>query len=174
MKISNKLFRLLILSLCLGAGFFVFQWYPQHQRQVNLIQVDKSDKVMMLLARNGDTIRIYNIVLGFSPKGHKEFEGDGKTPEGTYCISDKNLESVAYKSLRISYPNENDIDNAKKLGKSTGGDIMIHGLKNNTQASKNNRHPKPDWTGGCIAVTNTEMEEIYNLVKVKTKIIIKP
>ena len=174
MEISNKLFRLLILILFLGAGFFAFRWYQQYQRQVTLIQVDKSDKVMMLLARNGDTIRTYSIELGRNPKGHKQVLKDGKTPEGIYYISNKNPESVAYKSLRISYPNENDIANAKKLSKSTGGDIMIHGLLNDTKASKDNKHPKPNWTGGCIAVTNTEMEEIYNLVRVRTKITIKP
>ena len=86
----------------------------------------------------------------------------------------KNPESVAYKGLRISYPNENDIANAKKYGKNAGGDIMIHGLKNNTRASEINEHPNMNWTAGCIAVTNTEMEEIYNLVKVGTVIEIKP
>ena len=179
MKITNKLFRLLILTLCLGAGFCVLLWYQQNrhqqnQRQVNLIQVDKSDKSMMLITRGGDTIRTYHIELGFSPKGHKQRLKDGKTPEGTYKITIKNPESIAYKSLRISYPNERDKEIADSLGVNPGGDIMIHGLLNGTKAAKDNRHPKPDWTGGCIAVTNTEMDEIYELVKVGTKIIIKP
>jgi len=97
--------------------------------------------------------------LGRNPVGHKEFEGDKKTPEGIYTINDKNPNSGYYKNLGVSYPNAQDIENAKKLGKPAGGDIKIHGIRNYCGIiGKFQRWA--DWTYGCIAPTNREMEEI--------------
>jgi murein L,D-transpeptidase YafK len=144
------------------------------KNRVVLIQVDKSDRILNLFNKSGDTLYTCKIKLGFNPKGHKQFKGDGKTPEGTYTISLKNPESIAYKSLRISYPNQEDIVYAESKGKSVGGSIMIHGTLNKWTPQEATRQHKRDWTGGCIAVTNEEMDEIYRLVKVGTKIIIKP
>ena len=107
----------------------------------------------------------YDIGLGFTPEGHKQFEGDGKTPEGTYYISHRNPKSRYHLSLGVSYPNDADRAYAKAAGKSAGGDIMVHG----GPPRKTN---KRDWTAGCIAVTDREIEEIYAMVKPGTPIYI--
>ncbi len=107
-----------------------------------------------------DTFKVFKISLGANPVGHKVKQGDNKTPEGKYFISLKNPNSRGYRSLKISYPNESDKMNAKKLNVNPGGDIFIHGLWYDTQDPKN--HWKDNWTRGCIAVNNKEIEEIFN------------
>lgn len=123
---------------------------------------------------NGDTVvKSYRIALGGVPKGHKECQGDNRTPEGHYIIDSRNKSSKYHRSLHVSYPNPADIRAAKKRGCNPGGDIMIHGLPNGygwTGAS----HTAIDWTLGCIAVTNKEIEEIWRLVPNGTPIEIKP
>lgn len=134
--------------------------------EVTSIQVHKSQRKMYLL-HNGQILKEYNVSLGFQPEGHKQFEGDGKTPEGAYYISHKNPNSTYHLSLGISYPNKRDVAFAREKGKSPGGDIYIHGgpLK-----------PVPvwDWTAGCIAVTDEEMEEVYAMINPGTVIHILP
>ena len=103
----------------------------------------------------------------------KEFEGDKKTPEGLYINNDKNPNSGYHKNLGISYPKKDNIENAKRLGKPTGGDVKIHGLRNKT-GFISKFHRWSDWTLGCIAVTDEEIDELYNAVKIGTKIEIKP
>lgn len=158
---------LVIFGLLLGlasCGHNKFRRY--NGPEVTLIQVDKSDRKMYLF--HGDKVlKTYDIALGFAPTGHKEFEGDGKTPEGAYTISHKNPESNFHLSLRISYPNDADRAHAKAAGKEPGGDIFIHGgpVKPITRR---------DWTWGCISVTNREMEMIYAMVKPGTPINILP
>lgn len=133
---------------------------------VTSIVVDKSDRVLYLMHDN-EVLKDYQMHLGFTPTGHKQFEGDGKTPEGTYYISEKNPRSRYHLSLRISYPNPQDRAFAKAAGKPAGGDIMIHGGP-----------PRPvpvyDWTAGCIAVTDKEIEQIYAMVRPGTPIFIRP
>ena len=122
---------------------------------------------------NGQLIKTYKISLGKNPIGDKEFEGDKKTPEGIYFINAKNPNSGYYKNLGISYPDKQDIEVSKKLGKPTGGDVKIHGIRNGIGfISKFQRWY--DWTAGCIALTNQEVDELYNSVDVGTKIEIKP
>ena len=134
---------------------------------ITSIVVKKSDRKMYLF--NGEKVlRRYRIGLGFSPKGDKKIEGDGKTPEGKYYIDRKNPNSQYYLSLGISYPNENDRREAAKLGKSPGGDIFIHGR------DKSPKWWKRDWTFGCIAIRNHEMDEIYRAVDIGTPIFILP
>jgi len=101
--------------------------------------------------------------LGGNPNGPKERQGDNKTPEGTYVINSRNRDSRYHLSLRISYPNEKDKKRAKELGVSPGGDIMIHGIKNGFSWA-GGLHTEVDWTKGCIAVTDEEIEEIEKLV----------
>jgi murein L,D-transpeptidase YafK len=110
----------------------------------------------------------YEIDLGFAPVGHKNFEGDGRTPEGEYTIDRRNPNSRFHLSLGISYPNKADIAFAKAAGKSPGGDIFIHGRPRAYQNGKR------DWTWGCIGVTDAEMEVIYSMVKDGTPISIFP
>ena len=135
--------------------------------EVTFVVVNKADRRMYLFTEDR-VLTGYNIHLGFAPEGHKQFEGDGKTPEGLYRIDRRNPNSDFHLSLGISYPNVKDFAAAKAQGKSPGGDIFIHGQKSRF------RKDKPDWTWGCIAVTNDEIEEIYAMVKNDTLIKINP
>ena len=121
----------------------------------------------MYLVAGDVVIRAYDIELGFAPEGDKQVEGDGKTPEGAYRINFKNPNSNYYLSLGISYPNNRDRAEAAALGKSPGGDIFIHGTPSGKLRAK-------DWTYGCSAVTNKEIEEIFAMVKTGTAIFIHP
>jgi murein L,D-transpeptidase YafK len=134
--------------------------------EVTQVQVHKADRKMYLF-HNDRVLKSYDVALGFAPDGHKQFEGDGKTPEGAYFISHKNPDSQFHLSLGISYPNEADIAFAEAEGKSPGGDIFIHG-------GPNTRVTQRDWTWGCVAVTDREMEVIYSMVKPGTPIFILP
>ncbi len=134
--------------------------------EVTQIQVSKADRKLYLF-NNDRVLKSYDIGLGFAPVGAKQFEGDGKTPEGAYFISYKNPDSQYHLSLKISYPNEADIAFAEAQGKSPGGDIVIHG-------GPVNPTNKRDWTWGCIAVTDREIEVIYSMVKEGTPIYILP
>jgi len=118
-------------------------------------------------------VKTYKISLGRSPKGAKEFEGDRKTPEGFYTINDKNPNSGWHKNLGISYPNQKDINHAKSLGKSPGGLIKIHGLPNDNNYI-GRFHGLFDWTLGCIAMTDKEIDELYKHVEIGTTIEIRP
>jgi len=140
---------------------------PAYKSQrVTKLEVDKSDRELRIY--NGpDVIRTFDIGLGFSPQGHKKKEGDGKTPNGRYYIDRKNPYSSFHLSLGISYPDANDKRKAQEKGYSPGGDIMIHGLPNN-----GDNPSRRDWTRGCIAVTNAEIEYLYKVVDVGTPIII--
>ena len=127
----------------------------------------------MLAYSKGHLIKTYRISLGRNPIGHKEYEGDKKTPEGHYYINDKNPNSGYHKNLGILYPNKEDIENAKRLGKPVGGDVKIHGLRNGI-GFLGKFHRWYDWTMGCIALTNEEIDELYNAVAIGTQIEIKP
>jgi murein L,D-transpeptidase YafK len=136
------------------------------------IEVYKAKREMVLL-REGRPIRRYRIGLGQSPAGHKQRQGDRKTPEGLYTISGRNPVSAYHLALRISYPSAADIERAQNAGEDPGGDIMIHGLPNNKPNSEKDAR-MGDWTAGCIAVTDEEIEEIWRLVPDGTPIEIKP
>jgi murein L,D-transpeptidase YafK len=139
---------------------------------VDNVLVVKSTRTMYLLSK-GNKVKTYSIALGRNPVGHKQQKGDERTPEGKYSLDYKNSESSFHKAIHISYPNENDTIMAKEKGVEPGGFIMIHGQKNGygwlswlTQ--------KINWTNGCIAVTDEEMDEIWRLVKIGTPIEIQP
>jgi murein L,D-transpeptidase YafK len=134
--------------------------------EVTQVQVHKANRKMYLF-HNDRVLKAYDIALGFAPQGHKQFEGDGKTPEGQYFISHKNPDSKYHLSLGISYPNEADIAFAESQGKSPGGEIFIHG-------GPNTRVSKRDWTWGCVSISDKEMEIVYSMVKPGTPIFILP
>lgn len=159
-----KVFAVLVIVIGLAGCGSKFKRY--NGPEVTQIQVHKADRKLYLL-NNSRVLKSYDIGLGFTPVGHKQFEGDGKTPEGQYFISYKNPDSQYHLSLKISYPNNADIAFAEAAGKSPGGDIVIHG-------GPTKRETKRDWTWGCVAVTDREIEVIYSMVKEGTPIFLLP
>ena len=133
--------------------------------RVDEIRVDKSERRMTLL-RDGRIVKSYRILLGDAPVGHKRQQGDERTPEGRYRITFRNDKSRFHLSLRVSYPNEADRRQARARGVDPGGDIMIHG---GTPPGYSR-----DWTDGCIALSNAQIEEVWRLVPVGTPIEISP
>lgn len=150
------------------------------ESQVALLTVPKVDRLVVLKSQrqlvlmHGDTVvRVYRVALGRYPEGPKVQKGDARTPEGSYFIDARLDDSNFYKAIHISYPNQRDLERARALGVDPGGQIMIHGLANGWSARQLG-HPKLDWTQGCIAVTNREMDEIWRLVQLGTPIDIYP
>lgn len=139
---------------------------------VSEVLVRKQERRLYLL--DGDeVVRSYRIGLGDNPSGHKLYEGDKRTPEGQYTLDWRNPNSDFYKSIHISYPNEHDRELASAWGLNPGGSIMIHGLPNNAEGMEF-AYLGLDWTDGCIAVSNEEMDEIWQLVSDGTPIRILP
>jgi murein L,D-transpeptidase YafK len=169
-KFIKYFFLLLFVSLT------VYYFYPEPKIANNV----KIDRILVLKSKrqlqafsNGKLVKTYTISLGRNPIGDKEFEGDKRTPEGHYTINDKNPNSGYYKNLGVSYPNQKDIEEANKIDKPTGGQIKIHGLKNGIGfIGKFQRWF--DWTAGCMALTNSEIDELYNHTTIGTPIEIRP
>lgn len=132
--------------------------------------VDKSER-MLVAYNNGKPIRAYSgLQFGDAPSGHKRFQGDERTPEGVYRIDWRNPQSRFHLSLRISYPNAYDREFAAQYGRSPGGDIFIHGQPNGLRQGR----MRGDWTDGCIALSNDEIEELWRIVPDGTPIEIRP
>lgn len=134
------------------------------------ILVDKSDRTLVLYKEGKAIARYANIRFGDQPIGHKRFEGDERTPEGTYTIDRRNPNSIAHLSLGISYPNAADRAYAEARGQSPGGDIFIHGQMNGW----GDVTLPYDWTDGCIALSDAEMNELWQLVPIGATITIQP
>ncbi len=162
--------------VCLFIFSFFLLLFPSlivaDQTQADLIVIEKSKRRLVLYSQD-KILKEYKVSLGPNPSGPKTQVGDGKTPEGKYTIDYKNPKSAYHLSLRISYPNEEDKKRAQELGVNPGGLIMIHGLPNHLGWLGKLQQYK-DWTQGCIAVTNAEIEEIWNLVSVGTVVEIRP
>ena len=146
---------------------------------IDSLLVEKSERTLKVLAKdstNGEiyVAKTYHIALGGNPQGHKTQEGDSKTHEGEYLIDSKNPKSRFYRNLGISYPNSADLARAKARGVNAGGDIKIHALPNGLGFLGKLSYIVGDWTDGCIAVLNDEIKELYESVKVGTKIVILP
>ncbi|MBK8657737.1 MAG: L,D-transpeptidase family protein [Bacteroidetes bacterium] len=139
---------------------------------IDSICVIKAKREMVVFA-NGIIQKIYKIALGYNPEGKKMFEGDGKTPEGLYFINSKNKNSIYHKNLGISYPNTIDRANAAMHHKSPGGDIKIHGWPN-CYTEEKAKFLAPDWTIGCIAISNDEIDELFEATETNIPILIKP
>ena len=141
-----------------------------YSNSIDYLLVDKSNRELNLV-KNKKIVKKFKISLGFEPIGKKIKQGDGKTPEGLYFIDKKIRNSSYFLALQISYPNPWDIRQALANGYHPGGQIMIHGLPNkNYDDSYHNK--KNDWTEGCIAVSNQEMQYLWKIVKVDTPILI--
>ncbi|BDV42153.1 transpeptidase [Geotalea uraniireducens] len=146
--------------------------YAIEKPAIDKIVIEKGARRLMLLCR-GEVLKSYRIALGGNPVGPKERRGDNKTPEGTYVIDSRNHDSRYHCALHISYPNERDKKRARELGVSPGGDIMIHGVKNGYEWV-GDAQAAADWTKGCIAVTDREIDEIDKLVANGTAVEIRP
>jgi murein L,D-transpeptidase YafK len=136
------------------------------------VVVNKSERKLYLM-REGEVLRAYRIALGLDPVGHKQREGDFRTPEGEYRLVRRNPQSDYFLSIQISYPNDHDVARARRIGVSPGGAIMIHGLPNAPRKPLD-YYVSNDWTDGCIAVTNSEMVEIWLMTPPDTPIKILP
>lgn len=136
------------------------------------VVVDKSERTLTIY-RGSDPLKSYKVALGREPQGPKRQEGDGRTPEGRYVIDFHKRDSSFHRALHISYPNASDTVQARARGVSPGGDIMIHGLPNGLGAM-GRLHLSRDWTEGCIAVTNPEIEELWSAIPDGTPIIVVP
>jgi murein L,D-transpeptidase YafK len=163
--------RLALATLCAFTIVLPAQ-QPASVQKADSILILKKDHVMELLA-GGKVIRTYKVALGQGGLAPKEREGDARTPEGHYIIDARTAESHYHKALHVSYPNAEDRKRAAKLGVPPGGAIMIHGLPNG-KGWVGARHRLYDWTLGCIAVTDDEIDEIWNLVPVGTPVEIRP
>ena len=161
----RPLFAAILLSSCL-----LFAQKPSVQ--ADRVVVYKSERKLVLQSQ-GQEIRTYKVALGSEPIGPKTRRGDHRTPEGTYTLDSRNPISHFYKAFHISYPSPKDLANAEKLGVRPGGDIMLHGLPKE-YAWIGKAHTLHDWTDGCIAVTNEEMDELWKLIPTGTPIEIKP
>jgi murein L,D-transpeptidase YafK len=156
----------LFLAIALGLSACGSKFKRYYGPPVAHVLVDKSDRKMWLVGTE-KVLKTYDVDLGRTPEGHKQFEGDGKTPEGRYFIDRRNPNSSFHLSIGISYPNAQDRAFAAAQGKPPGGEIFIHG--HSRKAGRTG-----DWTEGCIAVTDREMETIYAMVKDGTPITIRP
>ncbi|KPP96869.1 MAG: hypothetical protein HLUCCO03_03130 [Marinobacter sp. HL-58] len=140
--------------------------------EVSEVLVRKEERRLYLISGE-EVVRSYRIGLGDNPSGHKLYEGDKRTPEGEYVLDWRNPDSDFYKSIHISYPNKQDREQASAWGLDPGGSIMIHGLPNEA-GDMAFAYLGLDWTDGCIAVSNEEMDEIWQLVADGTPIRIVP
>ncbi len=173
MRTSNR--TLFVVAMLLTALFsFLIRPEPSiaSLAGVDKVVVIKKERLLELV-KNGEVIKSYRVALGRHPVGPKEYAGDDRTPEGTYYLNWRNPHSRFHRSLHISYPNAEDRLKAKALGLSPGSDIMIHGLPKG-YGDLGEWHRTFDWTKGCIAVTNSEIDEIWKLVPDGTPIVIKP
>jgi len=136
------------------------------------VLVCKKDRTLAL-TRDGKILKTYKVALGGEPVGAKARQGDHKTPEGIYVLDFRNAHSQFYKSIHISYPNAHDREQARQMGVSPGGDVFVHGLPRG-YGFVGAAHRLHDWTDGCIAVTNAEMDEIWRAVPDGTPIEIRP
>lgn len=166
--LAMRLFSaLLIAVLAFGLASCSSKFMKYNGPEVTRVAVFKEQRKMYLM-HHKKVLKAYDVHLGFSPTGHKQIEGDGRTPEGDYFIDRRNPNSKFYLSIGISYPNAADRAYAASIGKSPGGDIFIHGRPRIFQNGKD------DWTAGCIAVTDREMREIYAMVNNGTVISVYP
>ena len=162
-----RLFRLLVIcvmAFTLAACGSKFRTY--NGPAVTSVQVHKADRKLYLL-HNDKVLKSYDVALGFEPLGYKQFEGDGKTPEGAYFITHRNPNSEYHLSLGISYPNAADIAFAETAGKPPGGDIFIHGAPRKEISRR-------DWTAGCIAISDKQIEVVYSMINPGTPIYLLP
>lgn len=164
--------RALSVLLMAVLGFALLAGTARPRALADRVVVEKSARKLTLWS-HGRLLATYRVCLGPHPVGPKEREGDGRTPEGHYRIDSRNAQSKYHLALHVSYPNTDDRARARRLGVKPGGEIMIHGLPNRWPVVSG-MISYTDWTAGCIAVTNSEIEEIWKLVPIGTAVDIRP
>lgn len=168
-RLSRLLVAAVILLVCLFAG------NPANASEsgfADRVLINKSERKLILFKGN-QVLKSMDVALGLLPKGRKITEGDFKTPEGAYRLTERNSASEFFLSIRISYPDADDIRHAKLRGLPAGGQIMIHGQPNDPRYSEE-YYQSTDWTNGCIAVSNADMVDIWLMTKPNTPIQILP
>jgi murein L,D-transpeptidase YafK len=156
----------LLMAVVLGASGCASKFKTYTGPEVTQVQLFKGSRRMYLM-HHDQVLKAYEVDLGFQPVGHKFREGDGRTPEGIYLLDRRNPNSDYHLSIGLNYPNAGDVEVARAAGFSPGGNIFIHGEPRKHRRSR-------DWTAGCIAVTNAEMEDIYAMVGDDTPIVVSP
>ena len=183
MSLTTKFFATGAAMLAsLFAGTAVGDALPYHARAMAAVgmELPVADRVLvrkaerrLYLMRGSDVLRAYKVSLGLNPGGHKERAGDFRTPEGSYRLTRRNARSDFFLSIQVSYPNDQDVRNARRNGWQPGGSIMIHGLPNDPRHGPD-YYATQDWTDGCIAVSNADMVEIRMLTSDNVPIVIQP
>lgn len=158
---------LLLVTLCLAVSPTLYA-----ANKADMVRVVKSEKRLYLLKQD-EVFASYPVKFGANPEGHKQEQGDEKTPEGLYFLTYKNSNSAFYRSIHISYPNAVDQEKARSLGVDPGGDIMIHGQANGWEWASFVTQ-LVNWTDGCIALTNSNMDLVWNAIEPGTPIEILP
>ena len=180
MTALRRLFQAILILTALAIGALALYRYrlpepapaplPPLSGQIDRILIEKSAR-RLTVYRDGDALRSYTVALGFAPEGDKERQGDGKTPEGLFRIDRRNADSRFHLSLGIDYPQREDVIRASAGGYAPGGDIFIHGQPNAFFGKATLRH---DWTAGCIAVADAEIEELWRITPIGTPVDIRP
>lgn len=167
-RATRRTFTFSLLALLAACGKPPSKFKGYNGPPVTQVVINKGDRRMYLL-NNQTVLKSYDIGLGNQPIGHKQFEGDGKTPEGIYFVDRFNPRSQYHLSVGVSYPNPNDTAFANFMGRKPGGDIFIHGRgpEGNAKAPK-----MRDWTAGCIAVKDEEIEEIFAMIRMGVPVVI--
>jgi murein L,D-transpeptidase YafK len=160
------------LGIMCALSFLVFTVACATTHRADLVRVTKAEAKLELIS-HGQAFASFHVAFGGNPVGHKQRQGDGRTPEGRYTLDARNEHSSYYKSLHVSYPNTQDRERAKRLGVSAGGDIMIHGQPNGWGAYAAITQAR-NWTLGCIALTNEDMDVVWSSVSLGTPIEIQP
>ncbi len=164
---------LAVLALLLMSGVvFAQAAVIRHHEMADRVLVVKSERKLYLLKR-GEVLREFPVSLGLMPVGHKQREGDYRTPEGRYVLESRNPSSDYFLSIKVSYPNAQDRARARAAGVDPGGQIMIHGLPNQPRRDEKSYFGW-DWTDGCIAVSNSDMIDIWLMTQDSTPIEIRP
>jgi murein L,D-transpeptidase YafK len=167
-RVSSALLLGLLLSVAAAADDVV----PSNHEQADSVLVVKSERKLYLL-RAGRVLRTFDVALGLVPNGPKQREGDFRTPEGKYFLEARNTDSDYFLSIKVSYPNEQDRARARAQGIDPGGQIMIHGLPNEPRYAQRH-YESSDWTDGCIAVSNSDMVDIWLMTRESLPIEIRP
>lgn len=161
-----------LMLLAHGGAAFAQASLIRHHEQADSVLVVKSERKLYLL-KGDEVLREMAISLGLAPRGHKQREGDSRTPEGRYVLETRNSSSDYFLSIKVSYPNAEDRARARAAGVDPGGQIMIHGLPNQPRHDEQS-YLGWDWTDGCIAVSNSDMIDIWLMTRESTPIEIRP